>query len=308
MRKYVASAVGVVAGAALVIQAMSSPVGASVSNPGSVTFMLDVVSIAIGSTTGAYDASTDSGPPAKLVGTINANGSISIPTSGATFPVFYVQNDAAGGDGVVTVTPRLASAATGTLAPDTGAMTLRLKLIVDLDATNLPSACAIGSTSAPIDMTALATTTAGGTAYSQSTGAATLVDRTYAVPGSSGCSFLGSAINNALGLPSTSGNNVATFALHSTSVLTPGPAPTSSTAGATTSTSNRSTTTTIARTTTTRPPFTWPWQTTTTRPGQTTTTLRATTSTTTVRPTTSTTGRPPVTTTTTQSWWCWWCA
>jgi hypothetical protein len=348
VRRLVVSALGVVVGAALVIQGLSAPAGASVSNPGSVTFVVDSLSISIGSVTASYDASAspscsdgvdDPGDtdtladyPAdpqctsaaddseikpgaqphvlpKFVGTITGAGAISVPTSGATLPVFYIENSSAGGDGVVTVTPRLAQTATGTLSPDTGAMTLRLKLLVDLDATNLGSSCAVGSTTTPIDMTALATTTSGGSAYSTSTGAATLVDRTYSVPSSSNCGLAAGSINNALGLPSGSGNNVASFAMHSTPVLAPGVATTTSSSTTTPSTTGGSTTSTTVKpsttTTTGGTRFTWPWQTTTTTVPRTTSTTRATTTTTT-RSTTTTIGGP-VTTTTTRPWWCTWC-
>lgn len=340
MRKFVASVVVVVAGAALVIQAMSSPVGASVSNPGTVTFALDSLSIAIGSTTATYNsagstgcsdgvddgsdtdtlvdfpadpqctsASDDSEVKAgaqprvapKLVGTVTAAGAISVPASGVTLPVFYIENNSAGGDGVVTVTPRASTTATGTITPETGVMQLRLRLLVDLDAANLPSTCTIGSSSTPIDMASLRTTNAGGVAYSTSTGAAKLTDATYAVPGSSGCGLAGGTINSALGIPSAAGNNAAAFALHTTPVLTPGPAPTSSTVAP--STTGGPSTSRPSTTVTTRPPFTW-FRTTTTVP-RTTSTTRATTTTT--RPTTTTTILGPTTTTTTRPWWCTWC-
>lgn len=344
MQKFMAFVAGVVAAAALIVQGLSEPVGASVANPGSVTFVIDALSISIGSTTASYDASAAPGCsdgaddgndtdtlvdyPAdpqctsasddsetkagaqphivpKFVGTITGAGAISVPTSGATMPVFYIENSSAGGDGVVTVTPRVAQTVTGTANPETGALSMRVRMVVDLDATNLPTSCAIGTSSAPIDMASLSTSSSGGVAYSTATGAARITDHTYAIPGTSGCSFFGSAINDALGVPSASGNNHATFDLHTTPVLTPGAASTSSSSSSSTSTtipSGSTTSTTRApTTTTTRPTYTWPWQT--------TSTTRQTTTTTTVLRTTTTTGRPPVTTTTTTSpsWWCWWC-
>ncbi len=270
MRKFLASIVGVIFGAAILIQAMTSPVGASVSNPGAVTFVIDKLSISIGSTTAAYDSNsapgcsdgvedandadtltdfpadpecasasddseTKSGAQphvvAKLVGTVSGAGAISVPVSGATMPAFYLENSSAGGDGVVTVTPRVVQPVTGTADPSTGALAMRLRMVVDLDAANLPAACAIGTSTAPIDMASLSTASSGGVAYSTATGAATITDHNYAIPGSSGCSFFANAINSAIGVPSAAGNNHAVFNVHTTPILTAGAAPTSSTGG-----------------------------------------------------------------------------
>lgn len=357
MRRAVGAVVGAIAALAVVFQQSSAPAGADVANPGAVTFVFDSLSIAIGSTTASYrgsdppgcsdgvddpndtddlvdfpsdpqcastsdDSETKSGAQPrvapKLVGTVTGSGAISAPVSGVTLPVFYLENDAAGGDNVVTITPRATAAVTGTVAPDTGVLRLRLRLAVDLDASNLPGTCAIGSSTTPIDIAGLSTTNAGGVAYSTTTGAATVVDNTYAVPRSSGCGFVAGPIDDALGLPSPTGSNLATFALHTTPVLAYGPAPTTASTATTipSSTTVKSTTTTTTvrptTTSTTRPPFSW-WRTTTTvRRTTTSTTVRRTTttrptSTTTVRPTTTTTIGGPVTTTTTRPWWCYWC-
>lgn len=293
--------------AAIVLQATVARAGI-VANPGATTFRVEKMTLSIGSSSSTFDAAsapacadgvddgTDSDTFAdfpndpqcasalddseaktglqprvvpSFAGTVSSDGSVAIPITGVVFPSIYLENSAAGGDGLVTVTPRASHAMTGTINPATGALALRLRMVIDLDASNLAAACMVGSTTGPIDLR-LDSATTDGVAYNSATALGTVVDRTYVIPTTSGCGFLGGAIDDGLGLPSPSGQNLANFMLKTDPALLAGtPDPTT--------------------TTTTRPPTT-----TTTRPPTTTTTRPPTT--TTVRPTTTT--RPQPTTTT----------
>lgn len=155
-------------------------------------------------------------------GTINANGTFSF--SGVSFPrqYMYVADVPIVDPFVVNIDVVALGPATGTINPATGAMTLSLSVEVRASGGQLNSGCKIG----PINLTTMTTGTTSppgpntpisGVPYNPGTGRATLVQNSFSVPGASGCTatFLNvnvnSEINSALGLPSTAGNNEATF-------------------------------------------------------------------------------------------------
>ena len=61
LRRFVVSVVGVFLGTALVLQGFSGPAGASVANPGAVTFAIDSLTIAIGSINATYNTASAPG-------------------------------------------------------------------------------------------------------------------------------------------------------------------------------------------------------------------------------------------------------
>ena len=145
-----------------------------------------------------------------FAGTIQPNGSVTIPQSGIYFPPAYLE--AAGS--VITAKIQPTANATGTLNPLTGVATVNASLQVKLEGSasgvSLGDNCRIG----PLNL-ALTTGTSGsltGVGYDADLGTATLVSSTFAVPGAAGCGPLNLAngpINDELGLPSPAGNNTA---------------------------------------------------------------------------------------------------
>ena len=155
--------------------------------------------------------------PIRLVGTIAGDGTWNVPTTGVQVPQqwLFARPPIIGGT-VITVTTSATHAATGNLNPLTGLATLRLRLRVDLDGTGLGSNCHIGDSGNPIDINTLGTNNSpGGAPYNPDTGALSMANHTFAVPGASGCSTfpvnVNNEINDALGLPSPSGQNHAIF-------------------------------------------------------------------------------------------------
>jgi Big-like domain-containing protein/PKD domain-containing protein len=160
--------------------------------------------------------------PVTLSGTIDGAGAVNIPTSGIVFPPQYIW-----ADGVVTVRIQALAAISGTLNPLTGAANLPAQLRVKLEGS--PSGVSLGDSCyiTPININPFTTGTNGavtGVPYNASTGNVTVANGTFSVPGASGCGFLGVAngpINDALGLPSPSGNNTAVLGLHSSPIIAP---------------------------------------------------------------------------------------
>ena len=147
-----------------------------------------------------------------FAGTIQSNGSVTIPQSGIYFPPAYLE--AAGS--IITAKIQPTANATGSLDPLTGLATVNASLQVKLEGSasgvDLGSNCRIG----PLNLS-LTTDTSGsltGVRYNPDTGSATLVSSTFAVPGAAGCGPLNLAngpINDELGLPSPAGSNTATL-------------------------------------------------------------------------------------------------
>ncbi|HEX7167880.1 MAG TPA: SpaA isopeptide-forming pilin-related protein [Acidimicrobiales bacterium] len=158
-------------------------------------------------------------------GTVAANGVMTFPASGVSFPpqYLYVNADESSGgivdDFVVTMTFSPLTDFTGFVNPLTGAVSLRMQLRIDLDGGPLDADCQIN----PIDINALVsgTTSPPGpntpiTGVPYVDGRATIVNNSFSVPGAQFCgsAFFGAVdfndeLNNNLGLPSAAGNNEA---------------------------------------------------------------------------------------------------
>jgi uncharacterized repeat protein (TIGR01451 family) len=119
--------------------------------------------------------------------------------------------------------------ATGAIDPRTGVASLRIRLRIQItgqaSGVDLGNSCFIGSPTNPLDMV-FTTGTSGspsnpvgahtGIPYNEDTGVVTFVNATYGVIGASGCGPLSlgnQPINDQLGLPSPSGQNMAAFRL-----------------------------------------------------------------------------------------------
>ncbi len=163
----------------------------------------------------------------SITGTIAADGTINIPTSGIFFPVYYVPlvHPVDGSTAIVQVKLEATAAATGSLNPLTGALDFGVKmralLTGDLWGNYLPNSCMIGSANDPIsiDLTTGRVPAVGtnsglnGLPYSTDTGTARVVNNTFAVPGAIGCTVgwfdLNPIINETMHLPSPLGKNSA---------------------------------------------------------------------------------------------------
>jgi uncharacterized repeat protein (TIGR01451 family) len=193
----------------IVAACAASAQAAKVANPGSVTFRFESGTLAIGSETFEAASSDD---PATATGSVNANGSISI--SSFNFPDLPPVE---GPLGDVNISINVQSAS-GNVNPHTGAMTMSATVRVDADGGGVGGDCHVG----PINLN-LSTATSGGVPYNTANGNVTLADRTFAVPGASGCSTfpvnVNNLVNDELGLPSGSGNNDAVLTARSVPIL-----------------------------------------------------------------------------------------
>jgi len=190
------------------------------------------------------DSETQPGYQAKLPiqmnnGTITGAGAVTFPQAGVSFPpsyLFVAASAASGGlisDFIVTINIVPIAAFTGTLNANTGDMTLRMQVRVNLSGGPLASGCTVN----PIDMNMLMTgltappgpnTPISGIPYDPGTGRVTMVNNSFAVPGASGCGTtavvvnLNDQINSALALPKPAGANEARFEAEFTPRPTPG--------------------------------------------------------------------------------------
>lgn len=155
--------------------------------------------------------------------TIGADGSLSAPAAGFTFPQQVMQVDTPIGKKDIFIDIAAASPITGSIDPDAGDVQIATTLTIHLTSNdaiiNLGSNCYVGSPSSPIPFTATAAADdTKGVHYDQYTGEATVVDDGLAIPAATGCpTILGNnvntIVNDELGLPSASGQNTVTFAL-----------------------------------------------------------------------------------------------
>lgn len=180
--------------------------------------------------------------PVSIVGNVDADGNMTIPPSGVQFPPSYVKlvHPISGQAAIVTIDIIPTKAATGTIDPGTGVMTLsvslRAKISGNLWGNHLDNSCSIGKDNNPIsvnftterldpigDNPAIA-----GSKYNPNTGRAMIVSNDFAVPGSSGCTVngggldLSGTINDAVKLGSKAGKNMASLAGRIDPILTPG--------------------------------------------------------------------------------------
>lgn len=180
--------------------------------------------------------------PVSIVGNVDADGNMSIPTSGIQFPPSYVKlkHPISGQNAIVTIDIIPTAAASGSIDPGTGFMelsvSLRAKISGNLWGNYLDSSCSIGKDNSPISvrfttdrLDAIGDNPAiAGSKYNPSTGRAMLVSNDFAVPGSSGCTVngggldLSGTINDAVKLGSKAGKNMASLAGRIDPILTPG--------------------------------------------------------------------------------------
>ena len=164
--------------------------------------------------------------PTRLDGTVDADGNVTIPVEGISFPTLYIQLSTTAGSALVVGKILPTQPATGVIDPITRQANLRVRLRVALSGypfgTNVGFGCSVGTTANPIDLNMLTTgistapdgTVITGREYSRSFGTITVVNNNFQVPGASGCTQnlfvnVNSLINGQLGLPSPAGKNTA---------------------------------------------------------------------------------------------------
>ena len=179
------------------------------------------------------DSETQPGFQAKLPiqmtgGTVAANGNLTFPLAGVSFPPQYLfvnADDASGGvvdDFIVTIQIQALTDFTGVLNANTGTMNLDMNVRVRATGGPLDSNCQVS----PINIQPLITgvtsppgpnTPISGIPYDPATGRSRIVNNSFSVPGASNCGTvalfynLNNAINDQLGLPSAAGNNEGQF-------------------------------------------------------------------------------------------------
>jgi hypothetical protein len=167
----------------------------------------------------------------SLNGTIDVNGNVVVPKAQVQLPTAYVglKHPYNGTTAVITVKIKATHDATGVLDPNTGATNLRVRFRVQVLGTpfgaSLGSFCGIGTDTAPIDINVLTSGPGSGTGqvmsgipYNPTTGAVTVVNNSFSVPGATGCPAIpgtglniNAIINSNMGIPSASGLNYATL-------------------------------------------------------------------------------------------------
>ena len=179
----------------------------------------------------------------SITGSITSNGTVSVPISGVIFPPSWItpENPTSQTRALVKVEIVPTAAATGSIDPLTGVMTLNVKLRAkvsgNLWGNILQSTCTIGTTATPISvaftsefMPAIGVNAAlTGSKYNPITGNAIVINNSFAVPGASGClvqafpyTDVSGLLNQTLVLPSPSGSNAAVLAGKTTPVLAKG--------------------------------------------------------------------------------------
>ncbi|MEI7888111.1 MAG: PKD domain-containing protein, partial [Actinomycetes bacterium] len=179
----------------------------------------------------------------SITGSITSNGTVSVPISGVIFPPSWItpENPTSQTRALVKVEIVPTAAATGSIDPLTGVMTLNVKLRAkvsgNLWGNILQSTCTIGTTATPISvaftsefMPAIGVNAAlTGSKYNPITGNAIVINNSFAVPGASGClvqafpyTDVSGLLNQTLVLPSPAGSNAAVLAGKTTPVLAKG--------------------------------------------------------------------------------------
>jgi uncharacterized repeat protein (TIGR01451 family) len=205
---------------------------AKVGNPGPISFVFESGEMKLGETI-ADAASEDD--PITASGTVLADGTLRF--TGLAFPDIEVENTAGVGPNpiIVHVLPQqipgqpAGVVGIGSLNPNTGISTTQFRIAVKID--GFSNDCYIGTPGSPIVLN-LTTETSGtqtGVRYNIGDGRLTIVDGTFAVPGASSCEYLfvsvNGQINDALHIPSPSGNNYARLQAKSTPIAIPGVRP-----------------------------------------------------------------------------------
>lgn len=192
-----------------------------VGNPGSFSAKLVNGEMKVKTNEFGFDESQN----VNFAGTVDKAGNVNIPS--IVFPDQQIDNVPIAGS--VTVKINVVNPTTGTINPNTGAFSLRLKVWIKIDGVPLGGGCRVGSASSPIDINTLITGTTSppgpntpmsGTPYSPATGLAKVVNNSFAVPSSSDCGPAASTVNDMVSSPA--GNNSAAFDLRFTPILTKG--------------------------------------------------------------------------------------
>jgi len=213
------------AAAALVLAALgAAPAGAAnpVVNPGG-NFNATVTGgqIKIGSELEPIDVGTMSPAPRLKNVTIAADGTLSAAGADFTFPQIVLPVDTPVGTKDIFVQIRANEPVTGSVDPATGAISLDTALTIQLTSNDaivaLGNNCYVGNPGNAIPFHASAGP-AKGVPYDEYTGQARLVEDTLAIPQATGCpTIVGQDVNevvdDALGLPSLSGQNRVELAL-----------------------------------------------------------------------------------------------
>jgi hypothetical protein len=166
--------------------------GTVVGNPGPFNAAIPTATLSLGSFS---DVSIlPPGTTIGIQGQVGASGAINVPASGITFPEIKVTSPVN-----VTVTTSATTPGTGSINPQTGALTLntQIQVVASIGTDNPPATCTFGPIS--LQLTTGTSGTITGAAYSDVTGAFSLVDGAANVPPGTGaplCAF----INSILGL------------------------------------------------------------------------------------------------------------
>lgn len=180
----------------------------TVDNPGSVVFTVQAGS---GATIGTSAPLSFGGadPLPTLTATVDSSGGLTIAQADIQFQPIVLQV----GTFMVTVTPTPLGDGTGSINPLTGEASASITATFLVSGFLVPAGCQVG----PVTLNL---STAAGSAYDPTTGRATLVDNTFAVPAAAGCGLLGGIVDGQFGLPSDSGRNSATLVLSTNPILT----------------------------------------------------------------------------------------
>lgn len=211
-RLFLVAAAALVAVAAIAITAQAR----KIDNAGAVSFSFNTGVLKIGDET--FDAAD--GDPIIFNGTVAANGNVTIPQGNIQFPPL---DPIDGPLGPINVSINPLGPATGNVNPYTGVSSISLSVRVDIDGTGVGGDCKVS----PIHLAASSSTIGAspfiGVPYNTTDGSVTVVDKTFSVPGASGCSTfpinVNNEINSQLGLPSPSGNNAAVLGATTTPIL-----------------------------------------------------------------------------------------
>lgn len=225
--------------AVLLAAVLAAPAQAvRVANPGPVSLTFQSGSLVIGDN--AFEAASDD-DPITAGGTVAADGTVRLTS--LAFPPIEVENTLGLGPNpiIVTILPRqipgqpAGTVGFGTLNPLTGQSNVQVRAVIRVGP-GLGGSCGIGENEASanpiiLNLTTGTTSPPGpntpitGTPYNSTTGAVTVVDNAFAVPGAGNCSLIidiDGQINSELGLPSAAGRNTAILTAVTSPIVQPG--------------------------------------------------------------------------------------
>ena len=183
----------------------------TVDNPGDFTLVATSGYIQVG----AQQFNINPDNPPTINGSIQTDGTVTIPTAGIMFPDVAIMVPIIGS---ITVRIEPQSDAVGVLNPITGQANFTISLRIRLIHSLLGSNCGIGPVTATIT-----TDQSGalvGVPYDQTVGTAVYVNNEFGVPRSSGCGLFGGTIDSFAGLPSNPGNNAIVLSVQYDPILT----------------------------------------------------------------------------------------